>query len=62
MRKLYVINGKKYWYEEGTQPKNAIEYKKKEVVKDTIIVDEPKEVKTKVVKPKNKVVKTTKRK
>lgn len=61
MRKRYSINGHNYWYEEGTQPKNAIEIKskketKKEVVKETI------EVKEKVVEPKNKVVKTTKRK
>lgn len=57
MMKIYVLpNGKKYWYEEGTQPSNAIEYKKdnkKEVTK---------EVQEKVVEPKNKVVKTTKRK
>ena len=57
MMKIYVLpNGKKYWYEEGTQPSNATEYKKdnkKEVTK---------EVQEKVVEPKNKVVKTTKRK
>lgn len=57
MRKLYVINDKKYWYEEGTQPSNAIEYKK-EIKKKEVT----KEVQEKVVEPKNKVVKTTKRK
>lgn len=57
MRKVYVINNKKYWYEEGTQPSNAIEYKK-EIKKKEVT----KEVQEKVVEPKNKVVKTTKRK
>ena len=57
MMKIYVLpNGKKYWYEEGTQPSNAIELKK-EVKKEVT-----KEVQEKVVEPKNKVVKTTKRK
>jgi hypothetical protein len=56
MMKIYVINNKKYWYEEGTQPSNAIELKK-EVKKEVT-----KEVQEKVVEPKNKVVKTTKRK
>ena len=57
MRKRYSINGRNYWYEEGTQPTNAIEIKsKKETKKETT------EVKEKVVEPKNKVVKTTKRK
>lgn len=57
MMKIYILpNGKKYWYEEGTQPSNAIELKK-EVKKEVT-----KEVQEKVVEPKNKVVKTTKRK
>lgn len=57
MRKIYIIDGQKYWFEEGTQPETAIEYKsKKETKKETT------EVKEKVVEPKNKVVKTTKRK
>lgn len=61
MMKIYVIDNKKYWYEEGTQPSNAIELKK-EVKKEITKEVETKEVKTKVVEPKNKVVKTTKRK
>lgn len=56
MKKTYIINGFKYKYEEGTQPSNAIELKK-EVKKEVT-----KEVQEKVVEPKNKVVKTTKRK
>lgn len=60
MRKIYVINGKKYWYEEGKQPSNAIELKKE--VKKEVKKEITKEVQEKVVEPKNKVVKTTKRK
>lgn len=30
MLKKYIVNGKKYLYEEGTQPEGAVEVKKQE--------------------------------
>ena len=57
MFKLYLVDGNKYWFNEGDQPDNAIEVETKKATKKA-----EDEVETKVVEPKNKVVKTTKRK
>lgn len=53
MIKIYEFNGRKYRYEEGTQPEGAILLEKAEPVAETKVV----EPKTKVVKPRTKTTK-----
>lgn len=47
--KEYVVDGKHYLYEEGKQPKNAVEFRK------------PATPQTKAVEPKNKARETRKK-
>lgn len=54
MLKRYIVNGKEYQYEEGEQPKGAVEIQLEKKAAESLM--------NKVVKPANKVRKVVKKK
>ena len=61
MLKQYIINGKQYQYEEGTQPAGAVELKAKVKVKAVEPPVKAKEPANKAVKPANKTRRAAKK-